>query len=146
MSLNLGAAIAAISSIRTDLAQRTGCPEWDNGGIRAALIATEGAPADVMAAACLAAGDRSLQYPSERALRMHWPKNASAAPRVSHDVTCPEHPQHVHPCPDCTGARTRQSPEEVAAGAAVVRSALAVAPTYRSPAARAAARNQEAQP
>lgn len=105
MTLNLGAAIAHISSIRTDLAQRTGCTEWDNGGIRAALIATEGAPCDVSAAACLAAGDESLKYPSRQAFITHWPKNATAAPRASVDVECVDHPGEVMPCRTCQSER-----------------------------------------
>jgi hypothetical protein len=99
MTLNLGAAIAHIASIRADQAQHTGCPEWDHGGIRAALIATEGAPADVSAAACLAAGDPKLQKPSAAAFRAHWPKNAKAQPRVSMNVPCVDHPAHDMPCP-----------------------------------------------
>lgn len=124
MTLHLGAAIAHISSIRCDVAQRTGCPEWDNGGIRAALIATDGAPADVSAAACLAAGDPKLDYPSARGFAMHWPKNASAPPRVSHDVPCVDHPGQVMPCPTCKAA-DHMTPDEIAAAAALVKAEIA---------------------
>lgn len=97
MSLHIGAAVAHIASIRSELAQHTGCPEWDHGGIRAAFIATEGAPCDVSAAACLAAGDPGLRLPSAGGFKAHWPKNATAAPRVSLNQPCPEHPDHDMP-------------------------------------------------
>lgn len=112
-----GAQIAAIADTRTQTAQHTGCSEWDNGGIRAALLATEGPPADVLAAACLAAGDPKLNYPSEQALRVHWPKNATTQPRVSNDVMCIDHRDHVMPCThrDHIGDMT---PEQIAEAAA----------------------------
>lgn len=126
MTLHLGAAVAHISSIRSDLAQRTGCTEWDNGGIRAALIATEGAPSDVSAAACLAAGDESLKYPSRAALITHWPKNATAPARASNAMPCPTHPGHDEPCThrDHLGD---MSPEDIAAAAAECRRVAAQA-------------------
>jgi hypothetical protein len=131
MTLHLGAAVAHIASIRTDTAQRTGCPEWDLPGIRAALIATEGAPADVSAAACLAAGDPGLRLPSEGGFRAHWPKNASAQPRVSMDVPCPEHALSM-PCKACKDrdAANAIGDEDRARIAAEARAAIAAKP-YR---------------
>ena len=121
-----GAQIAAIADIRTHTAQHAGCSEWDNGGIRAALLATEGAPGDVIAAAALAAGDPKLNYPSEQALRVHWPKNATTQPRVSNDVRCDIHDDHVMPCThrDHLGDMT---PEQIAEAAAECRRAAAQA-------------------
>jgi hypothetical protein len=125
MTLHLGAAVAHIASIRTDTAQRTGCPEWDLPGIRAALIATEGAPADVSAAACLAAGDPGLRLPSEGGFRAHWPKNASAQPRVSMDVPCPEHALSM-PCRACRerDEANALTPEQIAENAAALRALI----------------------
>ena len=129
MTLHLGAAVAHIASIRTELAQRTGCVEWDLGGIRAALIATEGNPADVSAAACLAAGDPTLRLPSEGGFRNHWPKNASAPPRISMDVPCPEHALSM-PCKACRDRDEANaiSDEERARIAAEARAAIAAKP------------------
>ena len=56
MMVNLGAAVNVIHGIRTHHAQTTGCPTWDEPGIRAALTACEGSPGSVLAAAALAAG------------------------------------------------------------------------------------------
>jgi len=139
MTLHLGAAIAHIASIRTELATRTGCQEWEQAGIRAALIATEGAPADVSAAACLAAGDPGLRLPSVNGFKAHWPKNASESPRTSHNVPCPDHPgEHDMPCPN----PSTLTPEQVAQLAAEVKAALAAAPAYVPPAI-VRAKNQE---
>jgi len=44
MMVNLGAAVNVIHGIRTHPAQTTGCPTWDEAGIRAALTACEGSP------------------------------------------------------------------------------------------------------
>jgi hypothetical protein len=138
MTLHLGAAVAHIASIRTELAQRTGCQEWEHAGIRAALIATEGAPADVSAAACLAAGDPGLRLPSEGGFRAHWPKNATAQPRVSMDVPCPEHALS-EPCPACKAIREENAltPEEIAERARACREASAAKP-YIPPAVKRA--------
>lgn len=101
MTFPSGALIAAIADIRTELAQRTGAVEWEAPGIRAALIATHGAPADVSAAACLAAGDKTLRFPSEAGFVQHWPRNASKGPDRSHNIPCPDHPSlHDMPCPN----------------------------------------------
>lgn len=141
MTLHLGAAVAHIASIRTELAQRTGCTEWEHPGIRAALIATEGAPADVSAAACLAAGDPGLRLPSAAGFKAHWPKNATTTPRVSMNVPCPDHPtEHDMPCP--------VPPEPVTPDViANARAALANAPKYVPDAVKRAQHleNQEAQ-
>ena len=128
MTLHLGAAVAYLASIRSDLAQHTGCPEWDLPGIRAALIATQGSPADVGAAACLAAGDPTLRLPSEAGFRAHWPKNASETPRVSKDVPCPEHRLSM-PCRACRDRDDANalSAEQIAEAARLVR--LAIRPT-----------------
>lgn len=123
MTLHLGAAIAHIASIRTELAQHTGCPEWDAPGIRAALIATKGAPSDVSAAACLAAGDPTLRLPSPAGFVAHWPKNAKDAPPVSHNVPCVDHPEHDMPCTHADHGGTFDPAE----GLAIVRAALAAA-------------------
>ena len=40
MMVNLGAAVNVIHGIRTHHAQATGCPTWDEAGIRAALTAS----------------------------------------------------------------------------------------------------------
>lgn len=125
MTLHLGAAVAVIASLRTELARTTGCQEWDNPGIRTALIATEGAPADVLAAACLSAGDATLRLPSEAAFRAHWPKNASAPPRISYDVACPEHSLTM-PCRACAAAVEADAltPEQIATKAAELRALI----------------------
>ena len=123
MSLHFGAAAAAVASIRTHTAQRTGCPQWDAAGIAKALQATQGAPGDVLAAAALAAADPKLRLPSESGFRNHWPKNASAEPRVSYNVPCPEHPGHDMPCAECA-ARPALTPDQIAANAAKVRALI----------------------
>ena len=120
MSLHVGAASAAIASIRTCTAQRTGCTTWDAAGIRAALIATEGAPGDVLAAAALAASDPGLKLPSANGFRAHWPKNATAEPRQRHTQPCPEHPEHDMP----HDHRGDMTPEQIAREAAKVRALI----------------------
>jgi len=90
MIVNLGAAVNVIHGIRTHHAQTTGCPTWDEAGIRAALTACEGTPGSVLAAAALAAEDANLRAPSVPALRHHWPVNApSTPPRSTHDQEKP---------------------------------------------------------
>ena len=123
MSLHFGAAAAAIASIRTHTAQRAGCPQWDAAGIAKALQATQGPPGDVLAAAALAASDPKLRLPSEAGFRNHWPKNASAEPRVSYNVPCAEHPDHDMPCkhPDHGGDMT---PEQIATAARQARAVI----------------------
>lgn len=135
-----GAAIAHIAALRTDLAQRTGCTEWDTAGIRAALIATEGEPADVSAAACLAAGDPKLRLPSAAAFRAHWPKNTTAPPRATYNVPCPDHPgEHDMPCPH----PSQLTPEQRTQAIADLKAALATAPRYLRPEARRALAQEE---
>ena len=124
MMVNLGAAVNVIHGIRTHHAQTTGCPTWDEAGIRAALTGCEGSPGSVLAAAALAAEDANLRAPSVPAFRHHWPVNAtSTPPRHSLDVACIDHPQHDMPCPhrDHAGDMT---PEQVAEAARAVRAAI----------------------
>ena len=124
MIVNLGAAVNVIHGIRTHHAQTTGCPTWDEAGIRAALTGCEGSPGSVLAAAALAAEDTNLRAPSVAALRHHWPVNAtSTPPRASIDVACIDHPQHDMPCPhrDHKGDMT---PEDIAAAAAAVKALI----------------------
>ena len=98
MMVNLGAAVNVIHGIRTHHAQTTGCPTWDEAGIRAALTGCEGSPGSVLAAAALAAEDTNLRAPSTPAFRHHWPVNAtSTPPRRSANTPCPEHPEHDMP-------------------------------------------------
>ena len=113
-----------IHGIRTHHAQTTGCPTWDEAGIRAALTACEGSPGSVLAAAALAAEDTNLRAPSVTAFRHHWPVNAtSTPPRHSLDVACIDHPQHDMPCPhrDHAGDMT---PEQIAEAARAARAAI----------------------
>ena len=124
MMVNLGAAVNVIHGIRTHHAQTTGCPTWDEPGIRAALTACEGSPGSVLAAAALAAEDTNLRAPSVAAFRHHWPVNAtSTPPRHSLDVACIDHPQHDMPCPhrDHAGDMTT---EQIAEAARAVRAAI----------------------
>ena len=87
MMVNIGAAVNVIHGIRTHHAQTTGCPTWDEPGIRAALTGCEGSPGSVLAAAALAAEDTNLRAPSVAAFRHHWSVNAtSTPPRHSLDV------------------------------------------------------------
>ena len=123
MIVNLGAAVNVVQAIRTHTAQRTGCPEWDAPGIRAALTGCEGAPGSVLAAACLAAEDPACLKPSPAALRTHWPVNAlSSLPRVPQLDLCPDHGNPRRDCLDCrreTGPDL--TPEQIAANAAALR-------------------------
>ena len=124
MMVNLGAAVNVIHGIRTHHAQTTGCPTWDEAGIRAALTACEGTPGSVLAAAALAAEDTNLRAPSVPAFRHHWPVNAtSTPPRNSLDVACIDHPHHDIPRPhrDHAGDMT---PEQIAEAARAVRAAI----------------------
>jgi len=126
--VNLGAAVNVIHGIRTHHAQATGCPTWDEPGIRAALTACEGSPGSVLAAAALAAEDTNLRAPSVPAFRHHWPVNAtSTPPRHSLDVACIDHPQHDMPCPhrDHAGDMT---PEQIAEAKRVALAAAAANP------------------
>jgi len=122
--VNLGAAVNVIHGIRTHHAQTTGCPTWDEAGIRAALTGCEGTPGSVLAAAALAAEDANLRAPSVPALRHHWPVNAtSTPPRASLDVACIDHPQHDMPCPH-RDHRGDMTPEQIAEAARAVRAAI----------------------
>ena len=127
MIVNLGAAVNVIHGIRTHTAQQTGCPEWDEAGIRAALTACEGSPGSVLAAAALAAEDASLRAPSVAALRHHWPVNAlSSMPRVPNLDLCPDHGNPRRDCLDCrreTGPDL--TPEQIRANAAALRTQIA---------------------
>lgn len=129
-----GAQIAAVSDTRTVTAQTHGCTEWDKGGIRAALIQTDGPVGTVMAAAHLAAEDPSLDYPSARALAYHWPKNGRGNRPAPRWTPCGEHPdQDAATCPMHAGDMT---PEQIAEAAAEARAVAAEA--------RAAARERQA--
>lgn len=124
MIVNLGAAVNVIHGIRTHHAQTTGCPTWDEAGIRAALTGCKGSPGSVLAAAALAAEDTNLRAPSVPALRHHWPVNAtSTPPRASLDVACVDHPQHDMPCPH-RDHRGDMTPEDIAAAAAAVKALI----------------------
>ena len=124
MMVNLGAAVNVIHGIRTHTAQATGCPTWDEAGIRKALTLCEGTPGSVLAAAALAAEDANLRAPSVAALRHHWPVNApSTPPRRSVNVPCIEHPGHDMPCAECK-ARPEMTPEDIAAAAAAVKALI----------------------
>lgn len=134
MMVNLGAAVNVIHGIRTHHAQTTGCPTWDEAGIRAALTACEGSPGSVLAAAALAAEDTNLRAPSVTAFRHHWSAKAtSTPPRVSANVRCPDHPgEHDMPCP------VPPEPVDLAEVGRTWREALAAAPTYVPPAVKRA--------
>ena len=121
MIVNVGAAVNVIHGIRTHHAQTTGCPTWDAAGIRAALIATEGQPGDVLAAAALAASDPGLRLPSPNGFRAHWPKNATAEPRQRYTQPCPEHPEHDMP----HDHGSNMTPEQIAAAARAARAGIA---------------------
>lgn len=100
MILDIGLAVRVVQGVRTDTARTHGCPEWEGPGIQAALIATEGPPGVVLAAALLAASDPRLDKPSANAIRMHWPKNAGLTPPArTNNIPCPDHPDHDMPCP-----------------------------------------------
>ncbi len=101
MIVNLGAAVNVIHGIRTHHAQTTGCPTWDEAGIRATLTGCEGSPGSVLAAAALAAEDTNLRAPSVPALRHHWPVNATSTP--------PRHSLDVASCGPCTAAARAQN-------------------------------------
>jgi len=127
MMVNLGAAVNVIHGIRTHHAQTTGCPTWDEAGIRAALTACEGSPGSVLAAAALAAEDASLAKPSPAALRNHWPVNApSTPPRVPQLDMCPDHGNPRRDCLDCRRENGPElTPEQIAANVAALRSQVA---------------------
>ena len=134
MILNVGAAVNVIHGIRTHTAQATGCPTWDEAGIRKALTSCEGTPGSVLAAAALAAEDANLRAPSVAALRHHWPANApSTPPRCSVNVPCPEHPGHDMPCAECK-ARPDMTPEQRIAAARAIRALITPGPKPRHPA------------
>jgi hypothetical protein len=120
VTLHIGAATAAIESIRNHAAKTIGAHPWNTAGIRAALEHTEGAPGDVLAAAALAASDPGLKLPSANGFRAHWPKNATAEPRRRHTQRCAEHPDHDAPH-DHGGDMT---PEDIAAAVAAVKALI----------------------
>ena len=137
MMVNLGAAVNVIHGIRTHHAQTTGCPTWDEAGIRAALTACEGSPGSVLAAAALAAEDTNLRAPSVAAFRHHWPVNATRTPpRHSLDVACIDPPQHDMPCPHRAHAGD-MTPEQIAEAKRVALAAAAANP-YIPPAVKRA--------
>lgn len=114
MTLDPGLAARLIAGIRTETARHSGCREWDTPGIAKALQATEGPPGAVLAAAAIAAEDPTLDKPSATAFKARWHSKASAPPKVSHNIPCPEHPGHVMPCRRCTEGTRPPTPEELA--------------------------------
>jgi hypothetical protein len=140
-----GAQVAAIRDTRTQTAEHTGCPEWQLAGIRAALLATQGAPADVMSAAMLAAGDASLRVPSEPGFLGHWPRNASAERRRSAFTPCADHKEHpAGGCPACRAERAAMTEEQRLAAIAEAHQILAATTSQYVPPAVARALAQEA--
>ena len=123
MSLDLGLAARVIAGIRTETARRTGCPEWDTPGIAKAISATIGPPGAVLASAALAAEDATLRAPSAAAFTAHWAVKASAPPRVSNDIPCPEHTGQTMPCPRCREGVRPPTPEELAEMRAITKKA-----------------------
>lgn len=101
--IDTGLAARLIAGIRANTPNAT---TWDTAGIAAALREVGGTPGAAFAAAALAAEDTSLVKPSAAAFRNHWPQNTGVAgPSISHNMTCPEHPAQVHPCPQCAAKR-----------------------------------------
>ena len=127
--LNLDAAIATVKAHRDHLARtHANVQAWDAAGIRSMLIAGDGPPTDILAAALLTAGDASCRLPSAAALRTHWPVNAqTTAPAPRAADLCLPHKADRATCPDC--ARTREQdkarPETIAAALAAARDAAA---------------------
>ena len=115
MNLDIGLAARVVAGIRSEVARRTGCKEWDTAGIAKALRETEGSPGDVLAAACLAAEDHKLERPSAAGFRICWPVNEVTQPKVSHDIPCPEHTGQTMPCPRCKADVRPPTEEEMAA-------------------------------
>jgi hypothetical protein len=143
MILDVGLAVRLVVSVRSHAAQTHGCPEWEGPGVQAALIATEGAPGIVLAAALIAAEDATLRLPSAGAFRAHWPKNATATPPPpSHNVPCPDHPEHDMPCQHVVH-RGDMTPEQIREHIALALTAAAANPYVRPEVRRA--RAQEAQ-
>ena len=138
--LNLDAAIATVKAHRDHLARTNSQVQaWDAAGIRAALIAGDGPPTDVLAAALLMAGDPSCRLPSPSALRTHWPVNAqSSTPAPRNDDLCPDHGHDRATCADCSRAREADAarPETIAAAKAAARDAAAAARHNRDTASR----------
>lgn len=132
MTFDPGLAARLIAGIRTETARHSGCREWDTPGIAKALQATEGPPGAVLAAAALAAEDANLRAPSAAAFKAHWPAKASAPPRVSHDIPCPDHPGLVQPCGLCREGKRPPTPDELV----TIRQTLAEAPDLSDKAAR----------
>jgi hypothetical protein len=126
MTLEAGLAALLIAGIR---ANAPGASAWDAAGIAAALREVGGTPGAAFAAAALAAEDTSLVKPSAAAFRNHWPQNTGVGgPRISHDMACPEHPTHVHPCPVCKAEKPPLSDAAVAELRAVAADAKARTP------------------
>lgn len=104
----LGPAVALIAAHRLT-AEHAGGKPWDAPGIRAALTACDGPLPDVMRAALIAAEDPSLHAPSVEAFRVRWQRPPAPAP-APRGVSCPEHRDHLVPCPVCRAEREAADP------------------------------------
>lgn len=99
MTLDLGLAARLIAGIR---ANTPGAEPWSTEGVAKALRTTAGSPGSVLAAAALAAEDPSLRAPSEKALLVHWPKNATTERPTPRWTPCGEHPdENALNCAKC---------------------------------------------
>jgi len=129
MTLETGLAARLIAGIRS---QTPGATPWDAPGIAAALRDVGGTPGAAFAAAALAAEDASLVKPSAAGFRNHWPQNTGVtAPRISYDVPCPDHPEHVHPCP--MHERTPPPADVIAEAKAAIKGNPAPTPRFVTP-------------
>jgi hypothetical protein len=115
MTLDLGLAARLIAGIR---ANTPGAEPWSTEGVAKALRTTAGSPGSVLAAAALAAEDPTLRAPSEKALLVHWPKNATTERPTPRWTPCGEHPEQ--PASSCThpSHQSDMTPEQIAAAAA----------------------------
>ena len=91
-------------------------PEWDIPGIAAAVrdASTKAAGVDVARALLAICADPAVKTPGMLPKPgRHWPTDddGNSLLPVSHDVRCPEHTQHVHPCPQCVAKRSEPSAE-----------------------------------
>ena len=90
-------------------------PDWDHPGIVAAISKAQAkaTPLQVARALVNLAENSDLRTPAMLAEKgQHWRDGMEpTGPNASHDVRCPEHPTHAHPCPDCATKRTPPLPD-----------------------------------
>lgn len=121
--------------------------DWDHPGILAAIHKAQNlaGPAAIGRALCALAENPDVHTPALLAEKgRHWTQDGQQiGPNVSNDMTCPEHTEHIHPCPKCKAEKPPLSDRAMAELRAVAAEAKTRAPKPRFVTSKADARTRE---